>query len=162
MASYIRIIVADDIEPILLYLDKVLSNKYNFKIVGKAKNGRELIDMVLSYEPEIVITDLEMPVCNGIEAIKEINKKGIKTRYVVITSNPSHILTNEEKQLGIYKIITKPIIDDKKFIEQIEAVANLKEITMRPNDEENMIELKSNKIHKNIIIKIINKIFKSK
>lgn len=128
MINNTNIIIADDMEPILLYLEKVISNVPEFKLVGMAKNGKELIELVSNSRPELVITDLEMPEYNGIEAIEELNKRNIKTKYILITGNYDYIISSDIKTLGIEKVIKKPILDDKKFIEQIKEVIQRKDI----------------------------------
>jgi len=114
-----KIVIADDMEPILLYLEKVISKEQDFKVVGKASNGEELIELVVSYKPDLVITDVEMPKCDGIQAIEELNKMNIKTKYIIVTGNYSSIMTSKAKEIGILGVIKKPILDDKKLISQI-------------------------------------------
>lgn len=163
MVNSTRVVIADDMEPILIYLEKILSREDDFEVIGKAKDGEELIEIIKEQKPDLVITDQEMPKCNGLDAIKELNDEEIKTNYILITGN-SLIMSNYEKQLGVLKIIRKPILDDKKFIEQIRN-------SLKTKDENNIIESKipknetkvysKDKKHKNIK-EILNKFFKGK
>jgi len=160
MQSNTRVVIADDMEPILLYLEKVISEVPEFEVVAKAKDGKELIEHVLEHKPDLVITDVEMPELSGTQVVEELNKQKIKTRYIFITGNGNSLITTKAKEMGILKVIKKPILDDEKFISQIKEALqqnNLieeKKLELQLSYEENKKE--------NIIMKIIKKIFKSK
>lgn len=163
MISSKKIVIADDVEPILLYLEKIISDVPEFEVVGKAKNGSELIELVIKNEPHIVITDIEMPECSGIEAIKQLNSQGFRAKYIILTGNTGCLLTDKDKQLGILKIIKKPIMDEEKFIQQIKDIVILEEVENKQQEKTISVELRACKSKReNIIMRIINKIFKSK
>ena len=163
MINNTRIIIADDMEPILLYLENVISQVPEFKVVGKTQNGEELVDLVASLKPDLVITDEEMPKLNGLQAIEKLNELHVKAKYIVITGN-NCIMTSKARNMGVLRIIKKPIVDDKKFIEQIkqalveqdknEILKDRIEVALRPSNKSLQKEC--------IIKKILNKIFKSK
>ena len=166
MQKNIKIVIADDMDAILQYLEKVISEVKDFEIVGKAQNGIELVELVIKYNPDIVLTDIEMPECSGIEAIEELDKLKIKSKYVIMTGNTSYMLTENERKKGVLHVIRKPILDDKKLIEQIKQV-----VTLEPSNKEEKTEDKeeiskeitNDKITRykkeNIFTKIINRIF---
>ncbi|MBQ8044218.1 MAG: response regulator transcription factor [Clostridia bacterium] len=164
MISSIKVVIADDVEPILLYLEKIISDVPEFEVVGKAKNGNELVEIVVRAQPQMVITDVEMPECSGVEAIEKLSHQGIKAKYCILTSNTSYLLTDKEKQLGILKVIKKPILDEEKLIRQIKEVAMSEQKTeIKQEKRATSVELRlcQNK-KENIIMRIINKFFKSK
>ncbi len=119
MINNTKVVIADDMEPILLYIEKLLSEINEIQLVGKAKNGKELVEIVCMKKPDLVITDVEMPKYTGIQAIEELNKLGVNSKYILITSNGNAIITSKANEMGILTVIKKPILDDKKFIEQI-------------------------------------------
>lgn len=45
---------------------------YDFKVIGEAKNGQEGLDLVLKLRPDIVITDIKMPILSGIKMVEQI------------------------------------------------------------------------------------------
>jgi DNA-binding NarL/FixJ family response regulator len=53
--------------------------------VGEAEDGREAIQCVVKYKPDLILTDLSMPRMNGMEAIREIKKQSPKTKVLVLT-----------------------------------------------------------------------------
>lgn len=69
-SNVIRIIIAEDQ---VIYRDGLIKNIESFantKIVGVAENGKELIDLINKHECDLVLTDIEMPIMDGIEATK--------------------------------------------------------------------------------------------
>ena len=163
MINSTKIIIADDMEPILIYLEKVLSNVNDFEIVGKAKDGKELIELILDKKPDLVITDIEMPQYSGIQVAKKTNELGMSLKYILITGNSQYIIDSKLKALGIDRIIRKPIIDDKKFVEQIKSILKkqqkLEQFVIVQNNKEQISEKQN--IGSNIV-KFFKKIFKSK
>lgn len=72
MNTPIVTVLADDLPLFLDGLNELLQKEPLLHIAGKARNGQELVNMVELIRPEIVITDIQMPVLNGIEATAEI------------------------------------------------------------------------------------------
>jgi DNA-binding NarL/FixJ family response regulator len=68
----IRLIMADDHEIFRDGFRLMLSKYPEFILVGEAANGKELIDLTEQLMPDVIITDIKMPVMDGIEATKKI------------------------------------------------------------------------------------------
>jgi DNA-binding NarL/FixJ family response regulator len=71
----IRVVIADDHEIFLDGMQVLLKKVPNIEIAGEASNGNELIKLVKQEVPDVVITDIKMPVKDGIEATKELTKE---------------------------------------------------------------------------------------
>jgi DNA-binding NarL/FixJ family response regulator len=79
----IRVLLADDHEILLEGLRELLSR--TFTVVGCLNSGRQLVAQALQYKPEIVVTDINMPDLNGIEAVQQIRNAKLATRAVFLT-----------------------------------------------------------------------------
>jgi DNA-binding NarL/FixJ family response regulator len=79
----IRVVLADDHEILLEGLRELLSR--SFTVVGCANSGRQLVSLALRHKPEIVVTDINMPDVNGIEAVQQIRDTKLNTRAVFLT-----------------------------------------------------------------------------
>jgi DNA-binding NarL/FixJ family response regulator len=81
----IKILIADDHEIYRKGFRALLKNEREVTIVGEAENGRELVDLAASLQPDIVITDIKMPVMDGIQATKTIREKYPDIRVMAIS-----------------------------------------------------------------------------
>jgi len=77
LAERIKIIIADDYSPFRNALKKLFNRteEVDVEILGEAENGQQLVDLVEEKQPDIVISDIGMPVMNGIDATKIIKRK---------------------------------------------------------------------------------------
>ena len=71
----IQVVMADDHEIFRDGFKFTISKSPGIKLVGEAGNGRELIEMVRLHSPHVVITDIKMPIMDGIEAARAISKQ---------------------------------------------------------------------------------------
>lgn len=134
-----KVIIADDMEPILIYLENVLSSIEEIQIVGKALNGNDLVNSVINNKPDLVITDEQMPECSGTGAINKLNEMKIRTKYVLITGYDDPLVNIQAKKLGVAKVIKKPILDDKTFIEHIKEIINDDAVSLEKAENEVII-----------------------
>lgn len=73
--SPIQIIIADDHEIFRDGLKIMLKKISDVELVGEAENGQELIKLARKLKPDVVITDIRMPLLDGIEATKQLSKE---------------------------------------------------------------------------------------
>ncbi len=82
----IKLLLVDDHTVVLRGLQFFLCTQKDFEIVGEAQNGKEAIEMVEQYLPDVVLMDLVMPVMDGIEATAYITKNHPAVKVLVLTS----------------------------------------------------------------------------
>jgi two-component system response regulator NreC len=71
----IQIVMADDHEIFRDGFRLILSRAPGIKLLAEAGNGRELVELVKTHHPHVVITDIKMPIMDGIEAARAISKQ---------------------------------------------------------------------------------------
>ncbi|MCG8696709.1 MAG: response regulator transcription factor, partial [Bacteroidales bacterium] len=64
----IKIVIIEDLPMMLEGLKLIISRVKDFQIVAEYHNGKEFIDNIHNYNADIVLTDIDMPVMDGIEA----------------------------------------------------------------------------------------------
>ncbi len=79
----VRIVIADDDSIILDHLTTLLETR--FDVLGRAQNGRELVQMVHRLLPDIVVTDVTMPEMNGIDAARQIKKTRHNVKVIMLS-----------------------------------------------------------------------------
>lgn len=144
--------------------------KINCVVVAEASNGKEGIEKILEYNPDLVITDITMPVYNGLEMIEMLKKQNLKTEYIVLTGYSEFEYAKRAISLGVNEYLLKPI-DDSEFHQAIEKVLNKIKEKQKHNEmvkvlnriDENLEANKQvdrniiNNLHVKKIIEIINK-----
>lgn len=85
MQHPIKVIIADDYEIFRNGFKLLFKKQEELKIVAEASNGQELLDLVALHKPHLVITDIKMPVMDGIEACKELQKNYPEIGVIALT-----------------------------------------------------------------------------
>lgn len=68
----IKVLVVDDSGFFRRRLTEILSSDHDFEVVGTASNGREAVEKTVELRPDVITMDYEMPVMDGITAVKQI------------------------------------------------------------------------------------------
>ncbi len=79
----IRVLLADDHVAILARIRRGLGDQ--FDIVDAVKNGQEAVDAVLRLDPDVLVTDISMPVLDGFQAASRIRNAGSRTKVIFLT-----------------------------------------------------------------------------
>lgn len=80
----IRIVIAEDQRMMLGALGSLLNLEDDMEVVGKANNGKEAIDLVKKFQPDICIMDIEMPEKSGLEAAEEL--QDVECKVIILTT----------------------------------------------------------------------------
>ena len=83
--SKIKIILADDHVLIREGFKSLLGKNQNFDLVGEASDGRELVALVRTTVPDVILVDITMPNMNGLEAMAEIHNENPYIKFIVLT-----------------------------------------------------------------------------
>jgi DNA-binding NarL/FixJ family response regulator len=78
-----RILLADD-HLALLEAEIALLSPY-FDVVGTAADGAELVSKAHSLRPDVIVTDISMPVLSGIDAVHKLRESGSTAKFVFLT-----------------------------------------------------------------------------
>ena len=107
MKTSLRILIAEDE---YLCLVGLVSNvkKLGHEVIGTASDGKEAVKIAIDSKPDMIITDINMPVMNGIDAIKEIQKQ-IHIPSILVSGYHDEELIDKAAKEGIYSYLIKPI-----------------------------------------------------
>jgi len=84
--STLRVLVVDDHELTRFSLKLALSCEENIELVGLASNGKEAIEMVKRFYPDVIVLDLQMPVMDGWSASTQIKDINPQTQIIAYSS----------------------------------------------------------------------------
>ena len=106
----LKIIIADDEELIRKRLiTRIDWESYGFSHIYEATNGEEVIELIKENAPELLITDIRMPVKDGIELVKEIRKENYDIEIIVISGFADFQYAQNMMKYGVGDYILKPI-----------------------------------------------------
>jgi len=116
-----RIILIDD-EPLILagIASLICWEEHDCCIVGKATNGHTAIDLILDTRPDIVITDIRMPVMNGLELIQACKEKNCEFAFIFLTNLEDFQLAKEAVHLGATDYLVKLDLKPQTLIQALE------------------------------------------
>ena len=116
-----RIILIDD-EPLILagIASLICWEEHDCCIVGKATNGHAAIDLILEARPDIVITDIRMPVMNGLELIEACKEKNCEFAFIFLTNMEDFQLAKQAVHLGAVDYLVKLDLQPQTLIQALE------------------------------------------
>jgi DNA-binding NarL/FixJ family response regulator len=121
ISAQIKILLADDHEIYRDGLVAALGNCKKYVLAGVCSNGEQLLQHVHLYQPDVVITDLKMPVLGGIEAIQRIHNDAPSVRILVLSNFDSEYLIVDALRAGAVGYLTKSM-PKKDLFEAIDSV----------------------------------------
>ena len=86
MTSPIRVLVADDQRVVREGLSRLLGLLTGIKVVGTAADGDEALALAIRLRPDVVLMDLRMPRCDGIEATRRLREHDASIKVLVLTT----------------------------------------------------------------------------
>jgi DNA-binding NarL/FixJ family response regulator len=86
-ATPLRVLVAEDDDHLAELLTSLLSEDERFDVVARARAGDEAIELVGEHRPDIVVMDLAMPGCDGVEATRLIRALNPDQHVVIYTGS---------------------------------------------------------------------------
>jgi DNA-binding NarL/FixJ family response regulator len=101
------VLIADDNPTVRRSIRCLIEGNTDWTICGEAEDGGRAVERVQSLHPDIVILDLAMPVMNGLEAARQINKIASGSLMVMYTMYANSQLTKEAQAAGIRQVVTK-------------------------------------------------------
>lgn len=87
-----------------------------FTIIGEASNGVEALELTKKLQPHIVITDIVMPLLDGVELIKEIKSYDAHIQIVVLSSHENFDYVKESFKFGVKDYILKPKLSPDELL----------------------------------------------
>ena len=115
-----RIIIADDEPLIIRGLKKMMEwGKMDTEVVGEAEDGEQLLNLLDTLEPDIIISDISMPEKTGLDVLKEINKRKLKTKVIFLSGFQEFSYAKEAVTYGAVDYLLKPV-----SVEELENAIN--------------------------------------
>lgn len=105
----IKVILADDSDDTRSAIKSILDLDSTIDVVAEARNGKEVLEKIPSYEPEIIIMDYQMPIMDGIEATQQITRSYPKVSVIIMSVNDEIQNFRRAMMAGAKEYLTKPV-----------------------------------------------------
>ncbi len=128
-----KLIIVDDEEEVRKgIIQKIEWNRFNFEIAGEASNGREALDLIEENVPDVIITDITMPLMDGLELASFLKENYPTVKTVILTGFDDFKFAQQAIKYGVVDYILKPVMpkDINELIGKLESRIN-EEITQK-------------------------------
>lgn len=115
MTNPIQILLADDHRILRTGLKLLLSSQDDFHVAAEASNGLEVLEKLNETPVDVVLLDLSMPVMSGLDCLKEIKKRNLPVKILVLTMYSEQQYIKEVMTQGADGYICKDTIDTELF-----------------------------------------------
>lgn len=112
----IKVLIADDQELFSDLLGHMLESSPDIQVIARAGNGNEAAKYAQQLEPDVILMDIHMPICNGLEAISQIRKAGSKTKILVLSSSKECEDVSEAIREGADGYILKSVSKERLIL----------------------------------------------
>jgi two-component system response regulator YesN len=106
-----KALLVDD-EPYMIEGLKTLGDwgKYGFAICGEATNGDDALKLCRNFNPDLVCTDVRMPVMDGLQLIKQVRESGgSKVKFVILSGYDDFSYVRYAMRFGVCEYLLKPV-----------------------------------------------------
>jgi DNA-binding NarL/FixJ family response regulator len=103
----VRILVADDQEPVRRRVIATLASRKGFEVCAEAANGLEAVELARETKPDLVVLDITMPEMNGLEAAHQIRRFLPDTPILILSVHKGKQLMEEARKIGVKGYVTK-------------------------------------------------------
>ena len=79
----IRVVLADDHREMIAIVRGVLGDEY--EVLDAAENGQQAMTSVLALDPDVLVTDISMPILNGLQLARKIQKSNPRVKIIFLT-----------------------------------------------------------------------------
>lgn len=145
----ISVLIVDDEPSIVEQLSLILGRRVD--VFHTASNGKEGYECYMREHPDLIISDIDMPVMNGIELLKLVREHDRHLPFILSTGLKSLDILIEAIEKGITAFLPKPL-QIHPLIAKLEEVANLKELKLEANNSARILEQYKKIVDDSIIV----------
>jgi DNA-binding NarL/FixJ family response regulator len=102
-----RIVIADDHAMFRQGLARLLASVPGITVVAESGNGHDTLNLIALTQPELAVVDISMPGLSGTEILKEVHRRKLKTRIILLTMHTDPELAAEALEYGVSGYLLK-------------------------------------------------------
>jgi DNA-binding NarL/FixJ family response regulator len=109
----VRVLLADDHKIVRDGLRLLIDGQPDMQVVGEAANGKEVLQQVRELKPDVVVMDLSMPECNGLQATEQLKAQFADIKVVALTANEDESYLRQLCKAGAVGYVLKRSAGDE-------------------------------------------------
>jgi len=109
LAAPLKVLIADDHPLMLAGVRRALGGNDSIEVVGEARSGPEVLDLIERRRPQLVLLDLRMPGCSGASCIMRIREVSPDVKVVVLSANDDRASIDGALTAGASAYIVKSV-----------------------------------------------------
>jgi two-component system, response regulator YesN len=102
-----RVVVADDEPEFRSWLKSLLNDSEDFRLIGEASNGAEVVNLIPSLLPDLVIADIYMPEPDGLEVARYVQHNFSGVKAILVSAYEEHVYERLARDEGALAFIPK-------------------------------------------------------
>lgn len=123
MSSPIRIVLAEDQTMVASAFATLLDLEDDLEVVTTAADGDLALDAVAQHRPDVLVTDIEMPGCSGLDVAAQLQRDGTEARVVIVTTFARSGYLRRALEAGVHGYVLKdaPVEELAEIIRRVHA-----------------------------------------
>ena len=139
----LKVVIADDEERICRLIEALVDwRSLGMEVAAAAHNGLEALEFAERFRPDILITDIRMPGCSGLELIEKVKKSMPELEIIIISGYAHFEYAKSAIQFGVGEYLLKPI-NKAELTMTLERLRTKIEGRLREKEDRQQMEQKS-------------------
>ena len=109
----IKVLLVEDEMPILRHLHRIVAEIDDFTVIGSAANGAEALKVLADHRPDLVITDIRMPMMDGLTLAENIRRRFSNLPVLFISGHRDFEYARRALRFGALDYLSKPVGPDQ-------------------------------------------------
>ncbi|MEC0267321.1 response regulator [Paenibacillus anseongense] len=145
----IRVLIVDDEFLVRVGLKTIIPWEQNgFELVGEAANGVEALHILKQQECHIVLTDIRMPNCDGLQLLEEMKSVAPQAKCMILSNHNDFAYVQKALRLGAVDYILKLTIEPEELLEKLNQLKESIELETVKTMEDSQLKYKMTKYGK--------------
>ncbi|MDR2185381.1 MAG: response regulator [Treponema sp.] len=108
------ILIVDDEQHIRESIARILEKRFSGEsVIRQAANGLEALEMICAIPIDLIIADIKMPLCGGVELMRKLKSLGLRKHLIILSSFDDYAFVRETLKMGAVDYLLKPVAPEE-------------------------------------------------
>lgn len=138
-----KVLAVDD-EPLMLegWKSMIDWNAFGYELSGTAMDGEEALDVIRTIKPDVVLTDIRMPVLDGLDLIRIVTEdKDLHIHFIIVSGYSEFAYAQQALRYGVYHYILKPLVVNEmhKLLNELNCILEKERLDQLAADNDRLL-----------------------